>query len=109
MRRIAWRAGRAKALGPGRTPRNCISSANISVPTTDAALFRVTVDSISPKAATPASGERVDREARGEQPEPMAGRDLRPRERGERVKAPGDTAGHEPDEAHGEHDGERVA
>jgi hypothetical protein len=40
---------------PGRTPSNCISKANISVPTTDAALFRVTVESRSPNAATPAS------------------------------------------------------
>ena len=40
---------------PGSTPSNCISSANISVPTTEAALLRVTVESMSPNAATPAS------------------------------------------------------
>ena len=41
---------------PGSTPSSCISSAHISVPTTDAALLRVTVESRSPKAAIPASG-----------------------------------------------------
>ena len=46
---------RPDASVPGRTPSSCISRANMSVPTTEAALLRVTVDSISPNAATPAS------------------------------------------------------
>ena len=41
---------------PGSTPRSCIRSANISAPTTEAALLRVTVESMTPKAAIPASG-----------------------------------------------------
>ena len=38
----------------------------------------------------------------------MARRDLRARQRRERVEAPGDAAGDEADEAHREHDRERV-
>ena len=41
---------------PGSTPRSCMRSANIRVPTTEAALFRVTVESMTPNAATPTSG-----------------------------------------------------
>jgi hypothetical protein len=41
---------------PGSTPRSCIKSANISAPTTDAALLRVTVERSTPNAAMPVSG-----------------------------------------------------
>ena len=60
---------------PGSTPSSCIRSAHISAPTTDAALFRVTVESRTPNAAIPASGERVDREAREEQERARARRE----------------------------------
>ena len=94
---------------PGSTPSSCIRSANISVPTTEAALLRVTVESISPKAAIAGERERVDREARDEQDEPVAAETFVPGERRQRVEAPGDAAGDEADEAHREDDRERVA
>jgi hypothetical protein len=43
-------------LRAGRTPRSCIRSAHISVSTTEAAEFRVAVESRRPKAAMPTSG-----------------------------------------------------
>ena len=49
------RYGRIASV-PGSAPSSCIRSANISVPTTEAALFRVTVESINPNAAIASNG-----------------------------------------------------
>ncbi len=49
---------------PGSTPMSRMNSANMSVPTTDAAELRVIVDNSSPNAANAGEREHVDAEAR---------------------------------------------
>ena len=94
---------------PGSTPSSCISSAHISAPTTDGGAVARDGREQDAERRDPGERQRVDREAReraGASPWPA--RDLRARERRERVEAPGDAAGDEADEAHREHERERV-
>ena len=57
---------------PGSTPSSCMKRAHMRAPTTEAALFRVIVESINPKAAMRGQRKRVDREASEKENEPVA-------------------------------------